>query len=175
MYKKRTPRIEFTSYLPEIVVGQPIEPDALVTTLPLKGFTLKALDDAGIETVSDAMELLKEVAGNADVDLPKGIGKSRLKEIEAAIYVPASSGPTPKLMADLIFGACETVARRCGTKALYHSGEILEHEGKSAVRIRWSTGMDHRALLRKVKLADKHFHASPLRRKGPDPITEILD
>ena len=175
MYKKRTPRIEFTSYLPEIVVGQPIEPDALVTTLPLKGFTLKALADAGIETVSDAMELLKDAAGFADVDLPKGIGKIRLKEIEGAIYPSAGDESASEAATAIIFGACETVARRCGTKALYHSGEILEHKGKPAVRIRWSAGADHRALLRHVKLVDKHFHASPLRRKGPDPITEILD
>ena len=178
MFSKKTPRIEFTAYLPQVVIGKPIDPDVAVSTLPLESFTLKALDDAGIKTIGDALDLLTKAASEPSVDLPKGIGKRRLNEIEAAIKTienPASSGPAPEAVAALIFGACENVARRCGPGALYRSGEILDHNGRPAIRIRWSAGADHRSLLRKVKLADKHFHACPLRHMGTDPITEILE
>jgi hypothetical protein len=175
MFSKKTPRIEYTAYLPQPAAGKPIDPAVSVSTLPLESFTLKALDDAGIETIGDAMALLEKAASEATVELPKGIGKRRLKEIEAAIFVPAANGVTPDSVATLIFGAFENVARRCGPNAIFHSGEKFDHEGRAAIRIRWSAGADWRSLVRKVKLADKHFHACPLRRMGTDPITEILE
>lgn len=174
MFTKKTPRIEYTAFIPETVVGKPIDPDVAVSVLPLESFTLKALDDAGIKTVGDAMDLLEKAASEATVELPKGIGKRRLKEIEAAIFVPAASGTTPDAAAAIIFGAMAEVAKRCGPLAVFHSGEVLAVNGKPAVRIRWSTASNHIGLVRRMKTADKHFHACPPRRMGADPIVDVL-
>jgi len=175
MFSKKTPRIEFTAYLPQIVAGKPIDLAVAVSTLPLESFTLKALDGAGVKTIGDARELLEKAAGNATVDLPKGIGNRRLKDIEAAISAPALDCATSDSVAALIFAACENVTRRCGTGAVFHSGAVLDHGGRPAIRIRWSAGADWRSLVRRVKLADKHFHACPLRHLGEDPIYDLIE
>ena len=175
MYKKRTPRIEFTAYLSSSNASKPIDPDTPITSLPLESFTLKALTEAGIETIGGALDLLAKADSDVAVDLPKGIGKRRLKEIEAAINAHPTPDATPEPVAAIIFGALETVARRCGTGALYHSGEILDHDCRPVLRLRWAAGAEWRSLVRRVKRADKHFHACQLRHLGPDPITEILE
>lgn len=179
MYAKRTPRIEYAAYLPESVRAGAVSGNIPVEDMTLEKFTVKALKDAGIETYGQVVELLASHVENPQAELPKGIGPRRIAELDAAIKGMEHNdtwAPGGGVEIAMIFAALEAVARRCGTNALYHSGEILQHNGRRAIRMRWSAGMGWRSLVRNCKASDKHFHACPLRRGGgEDPITEILD
>jgi len=166
MHPKRTPRIEYAAYL------QADEPQSVVD-LPLETFTLKALADAEIASIQGARELVAKAQDPA-AELPKGFSPRRVKEVEAALK--AGGKPTAASVSKQIFAACEAVARRCGDGAMFHSGDVIQIDGKPLLRIRWSAGASWRAQVRACKSSDRHFHACPLRTLGQaDTVGEILD
>jgi len=177
MYPKKRPRIEWTHYIGPAPTSA--SDDSPIGALGLDPLTAKPLHSAGIETVAQVRELLLSVE-KPGAKPPKGIGKRRLAEIRKAL------GPRPTLVIgepsfdlsvlDLIFAAFEAVARRCGNGALYHHGELVEHGGRFALRLRWSAGSNWQALVRALRIADKHFHRCPLRTGSKsNPITKIMD
>jgi hypothetical protein len=178
MYAKRTPRIEYAAVVPSAVIGK-LDADIPVEDLGLEKFTLKALQDAGIVNAGGAFDLLAAAAENPDYEIPKGLGARRLKELQDALDAKvtiACEGSAGGAEAAMIFAALEVVARRCGTRAMYHHGCILDIDGKRVLRIRWSAGADWPTLVRACKTADKHFHKCPLRAKGQaDTVGELVD
>lgn len=178
MVAKRTPRIEYAAAVPNAVIGS-LDADIPIEDLGLEKFTLKALQDAGIANAGGVSDLLAASGENPDYEIPKGLGARRLKELQDALDAKvtiASEGPVGGTEAAMIFAALEVVARRCGTRAMYHHGCILDIAGKRVLRLRWSAGADWRSLVRACKTADKHFHACPLRAKGQaDTVGELID
>ena len=142
----------------------------------LDPLTVKCLVDAGIDTVGDVMDLVND-AEKEGVTLPKGIGKRRVNEMAAALEtfsMPAESMPVTEI-AELIFAAAYVVARRCGGGALYHSGEIVQQNGRQVLVMQWSAGSNWQALVRAVRHDDKHFHKCPLRRAVDTGEIEVLE
>ena len=199
MFSQKRPRIEWTHYIggaapvepvAPVEVAEPVERDgtAPISELRLDPLTVKVLDTAAVITVADVADLVFKAA-DPEFVMPKGIGKRRVKEIEAAIEAyresVAPAEPTEPMapsepiwgpsVADLIFAAGYVVARRCGAGALYHSGEIVQQNGRQVLVMQWSAGSNWQALVRAVRHDDKHFHKCPLRRAVDTGEIEVLE
>jgi len=174
MFSQKRPRIEWTHYIGGM--SGPVDLDKPASELRLDPLTVKCLVDAEVATLADVVQLVNDAEKEGAI-LPKGIGKRRVNEM--ALALKALSMPAEPLwgpsIADLIFKAAYVVARRCGNGALYHSGEIIQHNGRQVLQMRWSAGSNWQSLVRAVRHDDKHFHKCPLRRGDDSGEVEVLE